>query len=262
LTLLRDGEFDGRRAMITGGTSGIGRACALQFARLGADVLVTYSRDDEAAAGLLTELNGFGHRARAVRGDATDARAVESAVQVGISEFGGLDVLVNNVGGVIKRVPFLECGEELWDQIQAFNLRSAYLATRFALPAMLEQKRGAIVNVSAFAARNGGAGNGSIPYGVAKAGLEAMTIGLARENADTGVRINAVQVGLVDTPLHEKTEYHPKYGTAADFRSKVALNTPMHRAARADEVADAIVYLASEAASYITGAVLAVTGGL
>ncbi len=248
--------------LISGGTSGIGRATASAFAREGSRVAVTYARDEQAAEELVGEVRRAGGNLLAFRGDATQADAVRDTVAQVRSALGDIDVLVNNVGGVIKRVPFVDCDESLWDTVIAFNLKSAFLFTREVLPQMIARRYGRIVNVSAFAARNGGAGNGSIPYGAAKAGLEALTIGLARDYADTGVRINAVQLGLVDTPLHAHTDYDPTYGSALDFMNKVGRLTPMHRAAQPEEVATAIVYLASDQASYITGAILSVTGGL
>ncbi len=255
-------SFQGRVALVTGGTSGIGRATALALAARGADVAVNYARDDASARAVTAEIERLGHRCLAVKADATSAVAVADAVATTEEGLGSIDILVNNVGGVIRRTPFAECDELLWDQVQALNLKSAFLFTRTVLPGLLARGFGAVVNVSAFAARNGGAGNGSIHYGVAKAGLEALTVGLARDYADSGVRFNAVQVGLVDTPLHAHTTLHPKYGSPETFMARVSAATPMHRPARPEEIADAIVYLASDQASYVTGAVLAVAGGL
>lgn len=255
------GSLHQRNVLITGGTSGIGRACAVLFARAGARVAVTYRSNPDAARELGAQLEGEGADFLAIRSDASQQGDVAQAVEAA-SVWGPVDVLVNNVGGVIRRSPGIELDPVLWREILALNLDSTYLFSRGVLPPMLERGSGAIVNISAFAARNGGAGNGSIAYGVAKAGIEAMTVGLARDLAGTGVRINAVQVGLVDTPLHLNTEFDATYGRKEDFFSRVSKATPMGRAANPEEIAECVVFLASDRSSYVTGAVLQATGGL
>ena len=251
-----------RIALITGGTSGIGRTVARELLAAGDKVAVVYGHDDQAAAALREEASGLGWTILVLKADVTRANDVQQAIRSTETELGPVSLLVNNVGGVLRRAPFTEVDEALWDAVIDLNLKSAYLLMHALLPGMVERGAGAIVNVSAFAARNGGAGNGSIPYGAAKAALEALTVGLARDYAGSGVRVNAVQLGLVDTPLHLRTEYDPRYGRAEDFMAKVSTATPMHRAATSQEVAAAVRFLLSDDASYITGAILGVTGGL
>lgn len=249
----------GRAALVTGGTSGIGLACARALLDLGAHVTVTYRSDTKAADALSAELPAG--RFLAVRSDATVEADVAAAVAAA-EERAPVDILVNNVGGVIRRIPALGLDPAGWRQVMALNLDSTYLFTRAVLPGMVERGRGSIVNISAQAGFDGGAGNGSIPYGVAKAGIEAMTKGLGRELAASGVRVNALRVGLVDTPLHDATEFDPAYGKKEDFFGRVSGLTPMKRAATPAEIADCVVFLASDRAAYVTGAVLQTTGGM
>jgi NAD(P)-dependent dehydrogenase (short-subunit alcohol dehydrogenase family) len=249
-------------ALITGASSGIGRAIALRAGRHGWAVGVNYRSHVEAAEEVVREVRAAGGEAMAIQADVTDGGQVAHMVDAVVDGFGAISVLVNNVGDVIRRVSFLETDEALWDAVMAFNLRSAFLCTRRVLPHMLEARRGSIVNVSSLAARTGGAGSGVIAYGAAKAGLEAMTVGLARDYAGAGVRVNAVQVGIVQTLLHARTEFDPAYGDAEGFIRRVAAAAPLKRAAVADEIAAAVMYLASDEASYVTGSVLTVAGGL
>jgi 3-oxoacyl-[acyl-carrier protein] reductase len=253
------GQFENAHVLITGGTSGIGRACAVRFAAAGARVSVTYRSNVTAATRMAEEFDVL--KFLAIRSDATIEADTHDAVRVA-SEWAPIDVLVNNVGAVIERRPALQLEPNKWREVLAVNIDSTYFFTRNVLPGMLERKSGSIVNVSAHAASSGGAGNGSIPYAVAKAGVETMTRGLARELARTGVRVNAVRVGLVDTPLHDKTVLDATYGHQDDFVSRVAKLTPMGRAADPTEIAECIAFLASPQASYVTGAVLCATGGM
>jgi len=221
---------------------------------------MTYHSNSAVAPRVTAELGGP-NRVMLIQSDASQyGEAVRAINQV--AAWGPIDILVNNAGGVIRRTPALQLEPDIWRQVMALNVDSAYCFTRLVLPQMLEQRSGAIVNVSAYAASNGGSGNGSIPYAVAKAGVEAMTVGLARELAKTGVRVNAVRAGLVDTPLHDTTELDPVYGAKEDFLARTAKLTPMGRAADASEIAECIVFLASDQASYVTGAILSATGGM
>lgn len=255
-----DGAFADRGVLITGGTSGIGLACAQAFSRAGARVTVTYHADEGQAAAAVDSLGGP-EVVHAVRSDARQESGANDAIRAA-AEWGSVDVLVNNVGGVLRRTPALQLDPALWRSVMALNVDSAYYFSRSVLPEMIERGSGSIINISAHAAKNGGAGNGSIPYAVAKAGVEAMTVGLARDLANTGVRVNVVQVGLVDTPLHGATEFDPVYGQKEDFFGRVSQLTPMGRAADPAEIAACVLFLASDDASYVTGAVLQATGGM
>ena len=255
-----DRSFSGKGVLITGGTSGIGLACARRFAVAGARVAVTYHSDSVVAERVANDLGGP-DRVMTIRSDASQYADAAQAVDQ-VADWGPIDVLINNAGGVIRRTPTLQLEPDLWHQVMALNVDSAYYFTRLVLPQMLERGSGAIVFVSAYAASNGGSGNGSIPYGVAKAGVEAMTTGLGRDLARTGVRVNAVRAGLVDTPLHGATELDAVYGAKEDFLLRMSKLTPIGRAADAGEIADCILFLASDQASYVTGAILSATGGM
>lgn len=260
---MSDKPLHGQTALVSGGTSGIGRATALALANQGASVAVTYHRDAVAARDLENAVGELGDvKCLAIQADAGLEADAARVVETVTEKLGSIDILVNNVGEMGRRTAFVDCEPELLALSIRMNLTSAFLLCRLALPGMLDRGFGAIVNVSAYAAKNGGAGNGSIHYAIAKAGLEAMTIGLARDYAPQGIRVNAVQPGLVDTPLHLKTKYDEAYGSAVSFVDRVSTLTPMKRAAAPEEIAAVIAFLASPAASYVTGAIVPVAGGL
>ncbi len=250
-----------RVALVTGGTSGIGHETVHLLATRGYSITVVYRSDVDAAARVAANLAASGVRCQTVRADVATFQGARDAVERCLTHFGRCDVLVNNVGAVVERRPLVDVTEALWEEVQDLNLKSAYLMIHALLPAMLRQARGSIVNVSSLAARTGGSGSGAIAYGAAKAGMEALTVGVARDYAAAGIRANAVQVGVIDTPLHEKTVLAESYGERSAFMARMSTASPMGRAGRPIEVAEAIVFLASDAASYITGAVLPVTGG-
>lgn len=163
------------------------------------------------------------------------------------------DILVNNAGSLIQRTPVLEFTPELWEQVFTLNLTSAFFLTQAVLPGMLAKARGCVVNVSSVAARNGG-GIGALAYAASKAALSTVTKGLAKEFAGKGIRINAVSPGTIET------NYHRTFSTAQMLES-VAQATPAGRLGRSEEVADVIVFLCSEGASFIHGQVIEINGG-
>jgi 3-oxoacyl-[acyl-carrier protein] reductase len=246
--------FAARRVLVTGGSRGIGRATAEAFARAGAAVAFNHARvESEAEAGeTLAALRAAGVAAFAARADVSDASAVARLFAELRDALGGTpDVLVNNAG-VTHDAPLMMVAEDAWDRVIATNLKVAYLCCRQALRGMIAARGGRIVNVVSPAAFFGQEGASS--YAAAKAGLVALTKSLAREVARFGITVNAVSPGLVETQLIA--------GVGDARRRDMERQIPLGRLASPAEIAAAILFLASPAASYVTGTTLHVDGGL
>ncbi|MBI2512931.1 MAG: SDR family oxidoreductase [Opitutae bacterium] len=246
-------EFQGKTALVTGGARDIGRATSVRLAALGATVVVNYRSNRGAAEETLRAIEAAGGHGVLAQGDiavAVDvARIVEAAGRAGN---GRLDVLVNLAGGLVARKTIAEMDEAFWDQVIALNLKSVFLATKAALPLMPDG--GAIVNVSSQAARDGG-GPGASAYATAKAGVSNFTRAMAKELGPRRIRVNCVSPGMIATQFHDTF-------TKPEVRQRVAGMTPLGREGRAEEVAEAIAFLASERASFINGESLEINGGI
>jgi 2-hydroxycyclohexanecarboxyl-CoA dehydrogenase len=240
---------DGPRVLITGGASGIGSATAKAFARDGARVAVC-DLNLAGASALATEIGGI-----AVELDVTDTASVRAGVARVVDELGGIDTLVN-CAGWDKIMPFVDTDEQLWDRVIAINFRGVLAVTHAVLPHMIEAGRGSIVSLASEAGRSGS--SGEAVYSGAKAAIIAFTRAVAREVARHGIRANVVLPGLTDTPLLQRMidEGHGKLMDA------IAKATPLRRFARPEEVAEAVLFLASDRASFTTGETLSVGGGL
>src|SRR5262245_30766407 len=246
-------DFTNKGALITGASSGIGAATAMLFARLGARVAIGYHRNRDGAEGVRARIADAGGSATAIQADMSQAANVDALVGRATEALGAIDILVNNAGSLVRRVPIREATYEAWDEILRVNLTSAVLASRAVAGSMIERRAGAIVNVGSIAGRNGG-GPGAGPYAAAKAGLVAFTKSLAKELAPHGVRVNGVSPGVIDTP------FHTVFSTPDMIRSFVAA-IPLGRTGRPEECANAIAFLASDAASYIAGETIEINGG-
>jgi 3-oxoacyl-[acyl-carrier protein] reductase len=242
----------GTAALVTGGAVGIGRAIALALAGAGADVAITcLSHDGAEVAG---QVEAMGRTAAVLPLDATDSAAVDRAVAEAADRLGGsLDVVVNNAGGLLKRVTVAEMSDDHWRRLVDTNLTSAVYVTRAALRHM-ERPGGRIVFISSLAARHGGA-PGAAAYAATKAGLEGLTRGLAKELAPRSIRVNAVVPGFIlGTPFHEKFTTPEGAKAAIDA-------TLVGRAGCPEDVANAVLYLVSDLAGFVTGEALEVNGG-
>ena len=240
-------------ALITGASSGIGRATAQAMARQGARVAVNYLKNQAGAEQTVEAIQKAGGEALPIRADVTSSADVQAMVAAVREKWGRIDILANNAGDLIARRTLADMTEEYWDQVMALNLKSAFLCVKAVWEEMAARKSGCIINVSSIAGRNGG-GPGAAAYAAAKGGLLTYTKGLAKELAPHGVRVNGIAPGVISTP------YHERYSPPELFQKYIA-TIPMARAGTSEEVADVIVFLASPAARYMTGETVEVNGG-
>lgn len=245
--------LEGKIALITGGSSGIGRATALAFARRGGKVVIADVdiKGGEETVRMIKEMRG---EALFVKTDVSKAAEVEAVINKAVKTYGRLDCAHNNAGiGTLGARPFTaECTEENWDRIISINLKGVWLCMKYEIPQMLKQGGGAIVNTSSVAGLVGLAGAST--YAASKHGVIGLTKTAALEYAPKGIRINAVCPGLIHTPLIERIS-----SKGPDFE-KARLG-PIGRMGTPEEVAEAVVWLCSEAASFVTGHAMAVDGG-
>src|SRR5246127_1558774 len=243
-------SFSGRVALVTGASQGIGRTCALRLAKDGAIVAVA-ARNQEKLNELVSEIQAAGGKAAAFPLDVADEEQVKTAVKACIGEFGKLDILVNNAG-ITRDQLVMRMKRADWDAVIQTNLTSAYLCTQAVIGSMLKQRWGRIINVTSIFGQMGQAGQAN--YAASKAGLIGFTMAMAREVASRNITVNAVAPGYIETAMTE--------GLAEELKSKVNEMIPLGRAGTDMEVAHAVRFLASDEASYITGHVLMVNGGM
>ena len=249
-------QLAGKVTLVTGGASGIGRAVCLGAAALGADVMVL-DLNAAGAEGVAAEVRGLGRRAAALAADVTDSQAVLAAVNKGMADVGPVDTLMS-CAGWDRMVPFVQTDEEFWRKIVNINLMGPIVCTRVVLGTMIERRQGSLVYVASDAGRVGS--SGEAVYAAAKAGVIAFAKTMAREQARYGIRANAVCPGLTDTPLLQAVREGSE--TSARILDAITQATPLRRVGRPEEIAAAILFLASDEASYITGQTLSVSGGL
>ncbi|UKA62599.1 SDR family oxidoreductase [Arthrobacter sp. FW306-04-A] len=249
---MHESTLRGKTALVTGGGTGIGQGVALALADAGARVAITYNSHQPDAAFARRVESGSGKPLKALQVDATSEELVGEAVEEIASDFGGLDILVNNVGGLVQRSTILDMEYSLWRQVMGVNLDATFLMTRAVLPHL--HRNGRIINVASLAGRNGGHA-GATAYATSKAAIFGFTRGLAKEVAESGITVNALAPGFI-----EATPFHDTFTTSESKAATVAA-IPLGRAGVPEDVAGAALWLASEHSRFVTGTVVDINGG-
>ena len=246
-------NLSGKTALITGASSGIGAATARLFAELGAHVAIGYHSNAQSANAIQQEIEAAGGSALALGADMRQPAQIRQLIEQALSALGRIDILVNNAGSLIERLTFEKMTQERWDEVINLNLTSAMLAAQAVAPGMRQRRAGNIINLVSIAGRNGG-GPGAGAYATAKGGLITLTKALAKEFAPHNVRVNGVSPGVIDTPFHEVF-------STPEMIANFVKTIPLGRVGTSEECANVIAFLASDAASYITGETIEVNGG-
>lgn len=242
-----------RVAIVTGGSRDIGKAISLKLAASGAKVVVNYHSNREAGEAVVSEISAAGGEAIAVGGDMTKAADVDALVAATREKFGNeIHVLANVVGGLVARKSLEEMDEGFFDKVMKLNVNSAFLAMKSVVPHM--PAGGSVINLASLAGRDGG-GPGAVAYATSKGAVMTFTRGMAKELGPKNIRVNCVCPGMISTTFHDEF-------TKDEVRAKVAAGTPLKREGEASEVADLVVYLASDEASFMTGTSVDINGGL
>ena len=245
-------RLDALTALITGGGAGIGRATAEMLAAVGANVIVHFHSSHSEAEATAQSIREQGGKVASEQADLSDPSQARDLVDRAAKHFGGVDILINNAGSVIERAKIEDCSLDLWNQAISVNLTSAFLVTQRAIPYLRKSGRGSIVNILSLSVQTGGA-NGAGPYAAAKGGLQVFTRTLARELAPQ-VRTNAVMPGVIETRHHEQF-------TTPERMEQYRRETPLGRNGTAEEVAGVVAFLASDAARFVNGALVDISGG-
>lgn len=244
-------DLKGKNCLITGGSRGIGRHMALHFAKLGANVAITYARSTEAAEEVAELILKAGVKSKALQADAVDFKKAEEVINFVVDEWGSLDVLVNNAG-ITKDNLILRMNEEQWDAVINTNLKSIFNYSKAAAKPMMRARGGSIINMGSVVGISGNAGQSN--YAASKAGIIGFTKSFAKELASRGIRANVIAPGYILTEMTEKLD--------EKVLQSIKTETPLGRAGNPEEVANTAAFLASDLSSYITGEVIRVDGGM
>ena len=243
-------SLSGKVGFVTGASQGIGRACALKLAKEGATVAVA-ARNQEKLNELASEITAAGGNAAAFALDVADEEQVKAAIKAAIAQFGKIDILVNNAG-ITKDMLVMRMKRADWDSVLQTNLTAAYLCIQQVIPSMLKQRWGRIINITSVFGQMGQAGQAN--YSASKAGLIGLTMAIAREVGSRNITCNAVAPGFIETAMTAVL--------SDEFKQTAVKQIPLGRVGTSDDVANAVAFLASDDAAYITGHVLSVNGGM
>ncbi|MBI2962683.1 MAG: SDR family oxidoreductase [Deltaproteobacteria bacterium] len=249
---MKTGDLEGQVALVTGGSRGIGRAIALELARKGADVVVNYRRERDAAEKTAAEIRGLGRRAVTGEADVADFEAVARLADLAVRDLGGIDIVVANSGVASRPASVATMDVKEWHRVIGVNLHGAFYTCRACVPKLLERKRGCVILISSIGADSCAAFGA--PYYAAKAGVNALTKVLARELAAEGIRVNAIAPGLVSSDMGERM-------ARALGEETLLADIPLGRAGTPEEIGKLAAYLASLDAAWITGQVYRINGG-
>ncbi len=244
-------QLEGKIALVTGASRGIGRAIAKRFAEEGAHVAFTYLSSEEKAKQLEAELTALGGSAKAYRSDAGSFEQAVALAEAVFKDYGQIDILVNNAG-ITRDNLLLRMSEEQWDQVIGTNLKSVFNLTKSVLRPMLKKRAGSIINITSIVGITGNAGQSN--YAASKSGVIGFTKSIAQEIGSRNIRCNAIAPGFIETEMTQ--------GLGDDLKKAFTDNIPLKRAGQVNDVADAVVFLASDKSTYITGQTLSVCGGM
>jgi len=249
-----DIRFEDQVVVITGASTGIGAALARAFGAAGASVVVHYNANEQAAQEVARAVEAAGGNAMLAQADVRDGDRLRAMIDSVVERFGRVDILINNAGGLVQRVPVEEMPDEVYREVVDLNVTSVFQACRQVVPIMQRQQRGNIINITSVAARHGG-GRGAVIYAMSKGAISTFTRGLAKEVVGDKIRVNAIAPGVILTPFHER------YTNEEQMAAMVA-TIPMGRAGTPEECVGAAFFLASDALSgYVTGQIIEVNGG-